>query len=136
MYLETRQTVVRTPFQRLTIRLVDDQDKRINQNKQYRGLPPNWVHSLDACHMMGTTLRMKDYGLTMAEVHDEFSTHACDVPQLQTCLRQEFVEMHSRDLLTEFKVEVEKQLEVELPAPPTRGSLDINQIMHSTYFFS
>ncbi len=136
MYLETRQTVVRTPFQRLTIRLVDDKEKRINQNKQYRGLPPNWVHSLDACHMMGTALRMKDHGLSMAEVHDEFSTHACDVPQLQTCLRQEFVEMHSRDLLAEFKAEVEEQLEVELPAPPPRGSLDINQIMQSTYFFS
>ena len=136
MYLETKQTVVRTPFQRLTIRLVDDGDIRINQNKQYRGLPPNWVHSLDACHMMGTALRMKDRGKTMSTVHDEFSTHACDVPELQTCLRQEFAEMHSRDLLTEFKVEVEKQLEVELPAPPARGSLDIAQIMNSTYFFS
>lgn len=136
MYLETKQTVVRTPFQRLTIRLVDDESKRINHNKQFRGLPPNWVHSLDACHMMGTALRMKDHDKAMAEVHDEYSTHACDVPLLQTCLREEFVEMHSRDLLSEFKAEVEEQLEVELPAPPPRGNLDINQIMHSQYFFS
>lgn len=52
----------------------------ISVRKQKTAFPPNFVHSLDASHMMMTSLKMKKLGLNFAAVHDSYWTHPCDVP--------------------------------------------------------
>lgn len=135
-YLQYQIDRIRTPFQKLSIALPPE-DAVIDSRKQYRGLPPNVVHSWDGSHMMGTVIRLKDRGIEhIATVHDSYATHACDIDVLNEELRTEFVEMHSRHLLSEFKDEVESHLGVELPSPPPLGDLDITEVRNSTYFFS
>ena len=72
----------------------------------------------------------------MRMTHDEYSVHARHVPLLHKIVREEFVKIHSRNLLQEFKDEVEEQLGLELPDYPKQGTFDINRVLDSTYAFT
>lgn len=50
-----------------------------NSVKQRNAFPPNFIHSLDACHMMLTALQCHRHGLTFASIHDCYWTHASSV---------------------------------------------------------
>ena len=69
---------VSTPLQLIKIR-VPAREMIPNLVKQKGGFPPNFIHSLDSCHMMLTALYCQNHGLTFTSVHDSFWTHACDV---------------------------------------------------------
>jgi DNA-directed RNA polymerase len=64
-----------------------------------QAFPPNFVHSLDATHMLLSALKCDEIGLTFAAVHDSFWTHAADVPVMNRVLRDAFVRMHSEDII-------------------------------------
>jgi DNA-directed RNA polymerase len=66
----------------------DDDALPVAKQKQRSAFPPNFVHSLDATHMLMTTKIMKQKGLTFAAVHDSYWTHANDIPvmnEVSTC---------------------------------------------------
>lgn len=53
----------------------DGLDKRAQSN----GIAPNFVHSLDASHLMAVALRAKEKGIrSLAVIHDSFGTHAAN----------------------------------------------------------
>jgi DNA-directed RNA polymerase len=54
---------------------------------------------------------------------------------LQRIIRETFVELHSTDWLAEFKAVHEDRHDIELPALPAHGSLDIKDVLTSPYFF-
>lgn len=56
----------------------------VSSRKQKSAFPPNFVHSMDATHMMMTALKMKKLGLNFASVHDSYWTHACDIPVMSS----------------------------------------------------
>ena len=70
----------------------------VDKRKQLQAFPPNFIHSLDATHMLLSALKCSEVGLDFAAVHDSFWTHACDIPNLNTILRDAFVRMHSEDI--------------------------------------
>lgn len=53
-----------------------------NPVKQRNAFPPNFIHSLDSCHMMLTALHCLREGVMFASVHDCFWTHAASVDTL------------------------------------------------------
>ena len=66
-----------------TISLAVDNDALpVAKQKQRSAFPPNFVHSLDATHMLMTTMKMKQQGVVFAAVHDSYWTHAADVPAM------------------------------------------------------
>lgn len=67
--------------------------------KQRNAFPPNYIHSLDSCHMMLTSLFCEKAGITFVSVHDCFWTHACTVDQMNRICREQFVALHSLPLL-------------------------------------
>lgn len=77
-YRTSRVYCVKTVLQSVTLAETSD-DLPISPQKQKSAFPPNFVHSLDASHMLMTSLKMKDRGLSFAAVHDSYWTHACDV---------------------------------------------------------
>jgi DNA-directed RNA polymerase len=103
--IKTRR--VQTSLQDLSI-----QDRSIDgvvsKRKQLQAFPPNFIHSLDATHMMLSAIECHRRGLTFSAVHDSFWTHACDVDVMNTVLRDSFVRMHSDDIIkrlaSEFRV--------------------------------
>ncbi|EGN94691.1 hypothetical protein SERLA73DRAFT_114135 [Serpula lacrymans var. lacrymans S7.3] len=79
----------------------------VNANKQASAFPPNFIHSLDATHMMLTALECRTQGVTFASVHDSYWTHASSIDQMSEIIRDTFIALHSSDVLgklySEFK---------------------------------
>ncbi|KAL2817147.1 hypothetical protein BJX63DRAFT_117452 [Aspergillus granulosus] len=98
---------VSTAFQTLSI-VEPNSSFVVSRRKQLQAFPPNFIHSLDATHMMLSANACREAGLSFSAVHDSFWTHAADVDSMNRILRDEFVRMHSDDvvkrLAEEFKV--------------------------------
>ena len=77
----------------------------VNKRKQLQAFPPNFVHSLDATHMLLSALKANEAGLTFAAVHDSFWTHAADVNTLSELLREAFIRMHTEDIIGRLAAE-------------------------------
>ncbi|KAA8499719.1 DNA-directed RNA polymerase 3, chloroplastic [Porphyridium purpureum] len=108
----------------------------VDKRKNSTALPPNYVHSLDASHMMMTALECRKAGLAFASVHDSFWTHARDVDEMSRILREQFVLLHERPLLESLAESIrERHPDIVLPPVPPRGQLDLSQIHSSKYFF-
>jgi len=115
----------------------------INPRKQSQGISPNFVHSLDASHMMMTTLACQAEGIeAFAMIHDSFATHAADAPTMQRVLREAFVEMYSVDMLADFRDQIVAQLPEKLAAEvaavemPKKRNLILEDVLNSPYFFA
>ncbi|MDE3106469.1 MAG: T3/T7 RNA polymerase, partial [Acidobacteriota bacterium] len=123
----------------LTVRKEGDE---VDGRAQAAGIAPNFVHSLDSAHLMATVLRGKSEGIDYwSVIHDSFGTHACNVGILNACLRDTFVEQYSVDRLTEFRDGLMEQLKargesVELPEVPGTGTLDLEAVRRSEFFFA
>jgi DNA-directed RNA polymerase len=113
----------------------------IDKRKMSSGISPNFVHSLDASHLMLTVNRCQDFGIqNFSCVHDSFGTLAADAGRLAYYLRESFIEQYNEDVLQKFRDEVVAQLPAELidqiPPLPPKGGLDLQKIRESRYFFA
>ncbi|KAF5391949.1 hypothetical protein D9757_003234 [Collybiopsis confluens] len=77
----------------------------VNTQKQASAFPPNFIHSLDATHMMLTALESRTQGLTFAAVHDSYWTHACDIDKMSGIIRDTFIALHSAEVLEKLSEE-------------------------------
>lgn len=77
----------------------------VQRRKQLQAFPPNFIHSLDATHMLLSALKCTEQGMTFASIHDSFWTHACDVDEMSTILRDAFVAMHKDNVVGRLKEE-------------------------------
>lgn len=77
----------------------------VSKRKQLQAFPPNFIHSLDATHMILSANACRRAGLTFSAVHDSFWTHASDVDSMNTILRDSFVRMHSDDVIARLHAE-------------------------------
>lgn len=121
---------------KIRLRLNADSDT-IDVQKQRLGAAPNFVHSMDACHLMMTLLKASESGVTsFACIHDDFGTHAEDTDKLHAAIRWAFVEMYrGNDVLGDFRASLGLLCETDLPPVPAKGTLDLNEILRSPYFF-
>jgi DNA-directed RNA polymerase len=101
-----------------------------------QGMAPNFVHSMDAAHMHLTTARLAAEGVrSLAMVHDSFATHAADTDRMARVLREEFVAMYrNHNPLEDFRA---RFLELgDLPPVPAMGTLNLEGVLDSEFFFS
>ena len=74
--------------------------KRLNKSEiKYKDLlksiTPNFIQSLDGCHMRNTINSMSERGIKdFWSVHDSFGTHACNVELMKKTVIEEFVNLH------------------------------------------
>jgi DNA-directed RNA polymerase len=137
-YRAKGKKVVRTLVQSFVLQFDSDENK-VQKNKQRSAFPPNFIHSVDSAHMMKTAVACHEAGLTFAGVHDSFWTHAGDVPEMSKHIREKFVELHSEPLLERLFEELKNkypEIATELPPPPPPGTLDLQRVRESVYFFS
>ena len=108
---------------------------KMHKVRQTNGIAPNFVHSMDACHLMMTVNKARIHHdiESFAVVHDSFGTHACDIERLGVVLRETFSELYTDDVLLKFK---DEQRNIELPEVPEYGQLDIKEVLDSEFFFS
>ncbi len=130
--------------QRLQLRVAEGYEDKINKRRMAMAIAPNFVHSMDAGHMLRTVEYLLDRGrhdLHLSMVHDSYATHAADAEALSMALREAFVEMYQEKCwLTAFREEVAAQLPAEyaeqLPDVPAQGTLEITDVVNSLYFFA
>lgn len=135
-YRRHERKVVRTLMQRVTLQKSGEHSP-VATERQRSAFPPNFVHSIDSAHMLFTAMKCSDNGLQFASVHDSFWTNAAHVDVLHRVLRDEFIELHSRDLLRELRESfLLRYDDVELEELPSRGKLDLSVVRDSPYFFS
>jgi len=118
----------------------------IDLRKQRSTIAPNFVHALDAAHLMLTVRRLHGEGLRhFAAIHDSYGVHACDADRLVRALREEFVRMYRAPLLEQF---LDAQI-AALPAGastaaieafratiPITGDLDLDEVLRARYMFA
>lgn len=105
-YRKSVTRVIPTCIQDLSLTVPDLADP-VNRRKQLQAFPPNFIHSLDASHMMLSALQCHDDGLSFAAVHDSFWTHAADVDSMNSILRDCFIRIHSEDVIGRLGAEFE-----------------------------
>ncbi|GAA5874345.1 hypothetical protein JCM1840_001354 [Sporobolomyces johnsonii] len=102
-YRKPKKRQVMTALQ--TVFIIDPSvPAEVDPRAQATAFPPNFIHSLDATHMMMTALACKDK-IAFASVHDSYWTHACDVDEMSVILRESFIELHSQDILGKLRQE-------------------------------
>lgn len=114
---------------------------KLSTRKQALGISPNFVHSLDAAHLMRTVLFCAQDGVTdFAMIHDSYGVHAGKASLLRDNLRAAFIEQYSEPVLEQFRDTLAAQLPEEmrtaLPPLPPMGDLDLEQVRQSEYFFA
>lgn len=144
-----------TRFQlRETIRTKD-----LDTQEQLKGIPPNYVHSMDASALAIAVVKAQAAGVSsLTAIHDAYGTVAADMPSLHRLLREAFVEVYRHDVLADFRAAcaevlathimatermpeedrwiAEERAEKALPPPLPRGDLDIEEVLDSPYFFA
>jgi DNA-directed RNA polymerase len=89
----------------------------VNAQKQRTAFPPNFVHSLDATHMILSAIACQHHGLNFDAVHDSYWTHACDVDTMNALLRQQFITLHTQPLMENLRNEfIERYHGYKMPA--------------------
>lgn len=110
----------------------------IDKQRQRNGISPNFVHSMDAAHLNATILRAKEAGIeSLACIHDDYGTHACNSAKFARIIRECFVEQYQENVLLKLHTELtDRHPGIELPLPPAYGDLDLNEVLNSKYFFA
>lgn len=103
-YRNSKRRLVSTKLSKLSLQEPSVTDP-ISKRKQLQGFPPNFIHSLDATHMMLSANKCFEHNITFASIHDSFWTHACDINDLSRILRDAFVDMHSEDIVGRLRHE-------------------------------
>lgn len=112
-YRKSSTRIIHTSLQDLVLTMPDSMDP-VHKRKQLQAFPPNFIHSLDASHMLLSALECDEKGLVFAAVHDSFWTHAADVDVMNLVIRDAFIRIHSEDVIgrlaAEFKARYKNSL--------------------------
>jgi DNA-directed RNA polymerase len=148
-YYNYKQRRIRTQLNgvlkgyRTSLREVVPRKQDVRKNKN--AISPNFIHSLDAAHLMLTINDMRyEYGKTnLHVVHDCFGVHADDVDLLVHTLKENFIEMYTGNSIIDSFIEdyLKPYLDRHdyfkiVERRPQVGSLDINKVRESRFFFS
>jgi DNA-directed RNA polymerase len=138
-YMDITQRRVKTRLQgSLTYLSIAEEGDKIDAGRQALAVSPNFVHSKDAAAMMLTIALALDNGVSaFAMIHDSYGTHAADMDMLAACLRHAFVDLYEEhNVLAEFLAALPDAVRAECPPPPPLGSLDIQGVLQSEFFFA
>lgn len=110
--------------------------KTCNKRKAASGIAPNFVHSLDSTHLMMVLCAAE--GLDIVPIHDSLATHAADVDVLHKHIREQFVKLYTENdpLVDITKAAAAAGADLADLDMPAKGTLDIQQVLTSPFFFS
>lgn len=133
-YYNRKKYQVTTATQKVTLH-IDDEDLGPNRREQIAGISPNYIHSIDASHMLAVAKTAYDTGMDFAGIHDSFASHAEHMDALGAIVRDEFVRLHKRPLLHELRSQINDRYRIRVPEPPAAGDFDLDLVRQSTYAF-
>jgi DNA-directed RNA polymerase len=125
----------------MTIKLPSETSQLLRPNKQRNisAFSPNFIHSIDASHLCMTVDAMsKQYNVkNYAMIHDSFGVDANNASILRRTLREQFVKLYTlNDPLTQLVEHYANfGFDISQIPKPSMGTYDINEVLHSEYFF-
>jgi DNA-directed RNA polymerase len=126
----------------VTVLNLTEDTAEINKREQANGIAPNWVHSMDATAMRGAVRQSVEEGIGyFAMIHDSFGTHAGNSAPFARIIRESFVRLYTDNKpLEDFQRQVlalvtDKDAE-KVPAIPAKGTLELDQVLQSDFFFA
>jgi DNA-directed RNA polymerase len=112
---------------------------KLDKRKARNGVAPNWVHSLDGDVVTMTVNDLDTHKIEFVNaVHDDIAVLAPDMECLQHSLLNKVADMFSENLLLRFSKDLQPMLPkgVYLPEHPPLGTLDVDLVRQSKYFFA
>lgn len=114
-----------------------------NAREAASSIAPNFIHSLDAAHLMAVANACREEGINaLAVIHDSFGTHAAHTSALSRILRQTFLAQYSGNPLQAFYEEAKRglasdpKLQSQVPPPPSLGGFDLQEVLKAPYMFA
>ena len=127
-----------------TVKLAVGYGDEIRKAKARNGVAPNFVHALDAAHLMLTVNAAVAEGITnIATVHDSYSCLPSRAARFREIIREQFAGMYEKhdDVLREVWEQAFADLsdpnnKLKLPKVPSKGSLDIEAVLEAQFAFA
>ncbi len=123
---------------------IGDFTDELDPRRQASGSAPNFVHSMDASHLLLTVMLARvacdstpeATGVSFACIHDSYGVHACDIDGLHWSIREAFVQLYGNaDTLADFREQQVERTGIQLPPPPGQGDLRVEDVRDSPFFF-
>ena len=142
-YMKMKQETIQLRFNKARVRFynqreTDDVDNRAQRN----GIAPNFIHSMDACHLQRVVNAMKQLGDdNFMMIHDSFGTDCAHAGLLYKVIRQEFVNLykdqnHLENFLESVKYLIGDDKLSKVPKIPAFGNLDLDLVKQSDFCFA
>jgi DNA-directed RNA polymerase len=115
---------------------------RIDKDASENGSAPNFVHSMDAAHLMLVVNACVAEGISaIATVHDSFGCLAPQAERFNQIIREELIKMYTehdvlQEVLDRAKLDLTEHNWHRLPAVPNKGNLDLKEILNAKYAFA
>ena len=114
---------------------------QISRHSAVQAISPSLVHSYDAAHLMMVVLEAKKQGInSLALVHDSFGCLPNDAARFRQIIKETFVKLYTEnDPLEQIKQENCAHLDAHgyrLPDVPSKGKLQIEEVLHAEYAFA
>lgn len=137
---ETVDRRIKTQLLGGTVFVKSERTDKINFHRMVNSCAPNFVHSMDASHLIKAVNSFAAAGISsIAVIHDSFGTHAGNTDKLRNLLRASMVDMYKQyDVIRSFLEEIEHKTLLDLShiSVPAAGELELDEINQSTYAFA
>lgn len=124
-----KRTVSSAAF-KTRLRMVEPTGKT-DAKKTAQAVAPNFIHSMDASHLDFVVEQCRIHGIDIAAIHDDYGTHARFTPLLHRIIREEFVKLYKDNTILE-RLGQRTGFNIQ---PPDKGSLNLDDVLASPYFF-
>ena len=128
--------------ERISVNVAVGDQPQLKKAKCQQAIAPNWVHSMDAAHLLLTVGAAADEGITdIATVHDSFGCLPVHAERFNQIIREQFLKMYQEhDVLTSIQVTAKADIteanQGRLPPLPEKGTLDLNEVLQAKYAFA
>jgi DNA-directed RNA polymerase len=128
--------------ERLRVDVATGDEAPLLKRKCQQSIAPNWVHSMDAAHLLLTVGACADEGITdIVTVHDSFGCLPVHADRFNQIIREQFVLMYQGGdqltcLLSTASAQLSDANQKRLPQPLTKGKLELNEVHRAKYAFA
>ena len=143
-YGQRKMFQIKTKIDGQTLQIVDWRTTaELDVGEQLQGIPPNFTHSMDASVLTTSVNKAWRAGVDMLTcIHDAYGTVAADMYVLAASLREAFVWTYQHPVLLNYLKSCIELLDDDtitaagMPAIPDFGTLNIEDLLRSEYFFA
>ena len=134
-YMRYRENEIQTELNGTKRIVYKDKAIGVERKKSKVALAPNFIHTLDSSHLVLVALRCEEKDdMDIQVIHDELATHAADMIYLHRFVQEEFYELHSPNILSDFRKQMQELIDY-IKKHPEQGSYRIEEVLSAPHLF-